>query len=248
MVIDPTMSSSAISGRDLVVKFGSVAALNGCSITFPCRGLVSLIGENGSGKSTLLDVLSGFVSLSSGRLVSGSNRELTRSQLMHAVTRVHQRVVLPKELGVYEYLAICARPRLAGSPFTPKAFFEEGKLSTDSPLGKLPALAGIDDLTRSVDRLSWGQQRIVSICGALMTRKTVILLDEPFAGIVNSLGVALMEVLAYEACRRLIVFAEHDLAYATKAGRVLVLKQGRTAGDFGGGERSEASLMQYFGD
>jgi ABC-type branched-subunit amino acid transport system ATPase component len=242
------MSISTISGTDLVVKFGSVAALNGCSITFPYRGLVSLIGENGSGKSTLLDVLSGFVSLSGGRLADGTNGALTRSHLLNAATRVHQRVVLPEGLRVYEYTAICARPRLAGSPFTPKAFFEERKLSTDSSLGRLVALAGISDLACPVDHLSWGQQRIVSVCGALMTPKPVILLDEPFAGIVSSLGVALMEVLADEACRRLIVFAEHDLAYAARADRVVVLKQGRVASDFGGGELPESSLMQYFGN
>src|ERR1035437_3888776 len=144
------MNISGISGKRLTVKFGSVSALNDCSVSLPGRGLVSVIGENGSGKSTLLDVLSGFVSISKGCLTDGFEMPLTRSQLIRAAARVYQRVVLPDGLRVYEYMAICARPQMASSPFTPKTFFGRSQSSSNDTLGKLVTLAGVDS-TRCVE-------------------------------------------------------------------------------------------------
>lgn len=53
--------------KDVVVKFGGVRGLDGVSLTFE-RGISGLVGPNGAGKTTMLNVLSGFVSPSSGRV------------------------------------------------------------------------------------------------------------------------------------------------------------------------------------
>lgn len=233
---------------DMVVRFGAVPALDGCSMTLPSRGAISVIGENGSGKSTLLDVLSGFVPLTAGSVTDAAGTDCSRSVLRGTVSRLHQRVVLPPQLGVHEYLSICARASTAARVSTPQSFFAREE-PQDQALDELLSATGIVDRTRNIDQLSWGQQRIVAVCGILATSKIVVLLDEPFAGIAGPVRKILMDVLVHAAQTRLVVFSEHDLRYAARAERVIVLKAGRVARDVPATELPESSsLMPYFGE
>ena len=234
---------------DLVVRFGSVHALDGCSTTLPDRGAVSVIGENGSGKSTLLDVLSGFVALSSGSVTNGEGTKYSRAALRRVTCRLHQRVVLPPELSVHEYLSICARAETAGKLSTPESFFAEGTMEKDLVLGRLLAEVGVGDSDVRLQFLSWGQSRIVAVCGILATPKRTVLLDEPFAGLARRVRDVLMDVLEHAAHTRLVLFSEHDLRYAARADHVIVLKGGRVVQDVPAEEfRELPPPMEYYGD
>lgn len=241
-------ASVALVCTDLVVRFGSVTALDRCSVTLPERGTVSIIGENGSGKSTLLDVLSGFLRPASGRVTDGAGRIVSRAVLRRTASRLHQRVVLPPELTVHEYLSICADASVAARPTTPRTFFERFPSSAEELVREFLGIHA-EEMNRTIAELSWGQQRIVAACGILATRRPFVLLDEPFAGIAAPLRKSLMDLLLRSARTQLVVFSEHDLRYAARAERIVVLKAGTVANDVPAKDFPEMDeLMRLYGE
>jgi ABC-type cobalamin/Fe3+-siderophores transport system ATPase subunit len=94
-----------LRASQISVDFGGHLVLRNIDIHFPRTGLIGLAGANGSGKSTLLDVVSGFIPVSGGSLTTPLGNSLSRRQLHRLSSRLHQRVVLPDETRVSDFLA-----------------------------------------------------------------------------------------------------------------------------------------------
>jgi ABC-type branched-subunit amino acid transport system ATPase component/ABC-type branched-subunit amino acid transport system permease subunit len=206
--------------RDVVVRFGGLAAVDGVSLAVDPGRITGLIGPNGAGKSTLFNAVSGFVRPQRGTILLGGRDISTLAPHRRAALglgRTFQQIGLVKDLTVVDNLVL-AQHRLAdygtasALGHLPRAARREREM-TDRARRTLVAL----DLERlaahRLDQLSHGQQRIVELAAALLTAPGVVLLDEPSAGMSPAAAEALAERLLQvrDELGQTILLIEHHL-------------------------------------
>jgi branched-chain amino acid transport system ATP-binding protein len=208
--------SLAIEGVGLTRRFGGFTALDAVRIGVPNGEIRGLIGPNGAGKSTLIDVLSGRADDWRGtvRLRGEDVSRLTVQQRRRGgLARSFQRTNIFPELAVREQLEIASWH--AETPNVDEVLHEMG-------------LTGIAHM-RAVD-VSYGDRRRLDLALALIGRPTVLLLDEPAAGLSMKESVALASLLRDLASRWkvTVLLVEHDMEVVFSiCDRITVLHLGR---------------------
>ena len=206
----------AIEGEGLTRRYGGFTALDAVKIAVPDGEIRGLIGPNGAGKSTLIDVLSGRADPWQGtvRLRGADISGLTVQQRRRSgLARSFQRTNIFPELAVREQLEVAAWR--AETPNVDEVLHEMG-------------LAGIAHM-RAAD-VSYGDRRRLDLALALIGRPTVLLLDEPAAGLSMRESVALAELLRDLASRWrvTVLLVEHDMDVVFSiCDRITVLHLGR---------------------
>jgi branched-chain amino acid transport system ATP-binding protein len=168
----------------LRVQYGGVVAVDGVSFEIGAGQLVGLIGPNGAGKTTLVDALTGYVRPTRGRVVFDGVDVTGRPawRLARAgIARTFQSVELFGDLTVRENLLVAAEtPGVLGAL--------AGVVKPSGPVPEAVAWAievmhigGIAE--RFPDEISHGQRKLVGVARALATRPSLLLLDEPAAGL-----------------------------------------------------------------
>lgn len=233
----------AVSG--IVKTFGGVVALNGVSLSVERGQLVGLIGPNGSGKTTLLNVVSGFYTPDSGTIryqgraiARHEPAELARS----GIARSFQVTKTFRRLTVLENLLV---PGLLGWSVTARA-------ATESALRILADLH-LDGLAHQrASHLSGGQAKLLEFGRLMMLEPTLVLLDEPFAGVHPELkGFMHERIRAWSGRGVTIVLVSHDMgSIFGLCRRVVALHNGTLIAD---GEpervrRDERVLESYLGE
>lgn len=213
--------------RDVTVDFNGFKALNRLSLTIGKGELRFLIGPNGAGKTTLIDVISGRVKPISGSVLFQGKHELTRMEehriVRLGVGRKFQTPALFPELEVRAHLELAAgiRSGLAGYLRRPGPALRK---EVDALLERL-GLAALAD--RPAGSLAHGQKQWLEIGMVLIQKPTLILLDEPVAGMTSGERRATGELLREMAKDHSLLVVEHDMnfvrAFSTK---VSVLHQG----------------------
>lgn len=216
------------------------------SISFAMRtsSLVAVIGPSGAGKSSLMRLITGQTRPSQGLVsLDGASLASQRSAQRGQIGVVPQYTVAHQTLTARQVLSNAARLRLPAD--TRRAELERVVATSLDQMG----LAQHAD-TRMA-RLSGGQQRRVGIAMEMLTNPTLLILDEPTAGLDPSLVLQIMQTL-----RRLadsgtkVILVTHDLDHLALADQVLVLRAGGTLaysgppdgifGHFGTGSWAEA--------
>lgn len=210
-----------LSVRNVVRRFGGVAALAGVDLTVNAGEVLGLIGPNGSGKTTLVNCISGVMPITSGNIAL-DGRDITHwSRVRRAkagVARTFQNLQLFRDLTVSENIGV-------GLNASERAG-RKGEVVKD-----LMVRLGIENLARVVvSQLPNGHQRRVEIARALAGHPKVLLVDEPAAGLNDAetaeLRVLLSEVRVEFACSVLVI--DHDMSLVLNvADRVQVLDEGR---------------------
>ena len=199
-----------MEARKLVKRFGERDALKGVSFAAAPGELVAVIGPNGAGKTTLLSILAGILDPDGGELIVGSG----------AVGWVPQQAALYRRLTVEENLLLFAR--LEKHP-DPRASVEE-----------MLELSGLGERRGEiVARLSGGNQQRINIAIGLLSRPSVLLLDEPSVGLDPRQRARLWEFVSGLATRgTTVIFSTHDIQEAERyGGRLLVLADGEALFD-----------------
>lgn len=210
------MSELAIEGVGLARRFGGFTALDGVDIAVKRGEIRGLIGPNGAGKSTLIDVLSGRASNRGGRvLLNGEDvSDLTPQQRRkRGMARSFQRTNIFPELTVEQQLRV-ASWAVAGADID--EVIQELHLA---PLADMPAA-----------EISYGDQRRLDLALALVGRPTVLLLDEPAAGLTmdESLGLARILRDLVNRWNVTVLLVEHDMQVVFSiCDRISVLHLGR---------------------
>ncbi|HEY8368079.1 MAG TPA: ATP-binding cassette domain-containing protein, partial [Thermodesulfobacteriota bacterium] len=160
----------------IVKRFGGVVALNGVSLTVASGELVGLIGPNGSGKTTLLNVISGFYAPDQGT-IRYRGRTIARHEpaeiARSGVARSFQVTKVFRRLTVLENMLV---PGLLGWSVTPRAATGRAmRILADLRLERLAQ--------QRASQLSGGQARLLEFGRLMMLEPTLVLLDEPFAGV-----------------------------------------------------------------
>ncbi|MEV1080047.1 branched-chain amino acid ABC transporter permease/ATP-binding protein [Streptomyces sp. NPDC050211] len=169
----------------LTVRYGGVVAVDGLSFRIEPGQVVGLIGPNGAGKTSAIDAVTGFTRAASGQVRLGE-RDITRAPVHRraaaGLSRSFQSLELFEDMTVLDNLyAACDRP----GPWTYLTdLIRPG--SRPLPAHVLVAVREFglqDSLNRPVGDLSYGERRLLAIARAVAASPSVLLLDEPAAGL-----------------------------------------------------------------
>jgi len=215
-------TSTILEATGIVKRFGGETALGGVDLVLGDREILGLIGPNGSGKTTLVNCLSGFFPFDEGVIVH-AGREVTKASRARraraGISRTFQTPRLFKELTVDENVAIGSNAA------------DDNAGAAREHVDALVARLGLFDMRREVvSQLPYGYQRRVEIARALASRPSVLLLDEPAAGLNDAETAELLELIlevrTEHSCAAILI--DHDMALVMKASdRVQVLDEGK---------------------
>lgn len=230
IVVEP-VAPMTLAVSDLTVRFGGVVAVDGVSFDVHPSEVVGLIGPNGAGKTTIIDAVSGFVRPASGTVMLDSRPIGSWSAARRArrgLRRSFQSLELFDDISVSDnvhagadestrlsWLTDLVRPGRHLLPPTAVAAIREFDL--------------VADLTRMPDELSVGRRRLVGIARAVASAPSVLMLDEPAAGLDESESRELATLIRRLADERKIgiLLVEHDVALVmSTCDRVVVVDFG----------------------
>jgi branched-chain amino acid transport system ATP-binding protein len=224
------MTGPLLEVAGLKRSFGGFQALGGVTFQVEAGEISAVIGPNGAGKTTLFNVITGHLAPDSGRVVF-AGRDIT-GQPPHAICRLglarsFQRTNIFPRLSVFEnvQIAILSHERRAYGLWTPAR-----GLGRDRTMGILEDVGLAPRAADPSGSLSYGDQKQLELGIALALEPTLLLLDEPTAGMSpqeTRTSVALVARIARE--RKLtVLFTEHDMDVVfSVAQRIRVLHQGR---------------------
>ena len=219
MAIDDT-----IFGLDGVVKrYGSHAALDGIGFAVRRHEYISLLGPSGSGKTVLLRAIAGFEPLDAGR-VTLAGRDVTNVPAhQRGIGFVFQNFALFPHLSVFDNVAFGLRN---GSQSIAPAQVRQRSLDAIALVG----LKGLEE--RGIGQISGGQKQRVALARTLVTKPSLVLLDEPLGALDANLRLR-MRIELRRIREQLGIPFLHVTGSETEAlamgDRVIVLDQGRIA-------------------
>lgn len=230
--------------RELEIAYGGIRAVQGISLYVDAGELIALIGANGAGKTTTLNCLAGLIRPTRGQ-VSLFGQELTQ-------VPPHQRVrrglaLVPEGRGIFSRLTVLENLEMGA--YTRKT---DGTLQTDIEqiYTLFPRLA--ERRKQMAGTLSGGEQQMVAIGRAMMSRPKMLLLDEPSMGLAPMLVeqiVATIQTIAKNGVAILLVEQNAHLALQISQ-RAYVMESGQITltGDSKSLQQDERVRKAYLGE
>jgi branched-chain amino acid transport system ATP-binding protein len=222
--------SATLRTEGLSMQWGTFKANSDITLSFAPGARHALIGPNGAGKTTFINLLTGVYAPTAGEVFLGDERITGMPQfrrVKRGITRTFQINTLFPGLTVLEsvVLAICERKgkgRIwARTVATQKDEIDEAQ----ALLARLRLDGDAGTLTRN---LPYGRQRLLEIALALATKPSILLLDEPAAGIPSGESAELFGVIAALPRDVTVLFIEHDMGLVFRfAERITVLVGGK---------------------
>jgi sulfate-transporting ATPase len=202
---------------DLTVRYGGTTAVDSASLTVSPGRIVGLIGPNGAGKTTLIDAVTGFTRHAGGsieldgeeigswsavrRARAGLGRSFQSLELFEDSTVLENRRCASDQRDLWSYARDLVRPVNPPLPAEVVNAIHEFQLE--------------EDLDRVVEDLPYGRRRLLAIARAVATRPSILLLDEPAAGLGDVESAELAHLV-----RRLaddlgigVLLVEHDMSF-----------------------------------
>ena len=207
--------------RALGVKMGEHEILHDVSVCVPERGIVTVLGANGVGKTTLMRTISGLYKPSAGEVVfAGERISGLRSDQVVALGLAQA----PEGRQVFSNMSVRENLQLGGANLRGAEYTR----TLDEVLTRFPLLK--DRLVQQAGSLSGGEQQMLCIGRALMSRPRLLLLDEPSLGLAPKIVRQIFDlIVAIRAAGTSILLVEQnvrsalrvaDYAYVMDAGRV----------------------------
>ena len=221
--------SFALQTKNLVKRFGGFVATNDVTLNIASGARHALIGPNGAGKTTLINLLTGFLEPSAGSvLLQGEDVTQLPQHLRvkRGLARTFQINRLFADMSVLESvtLATCEQLGLGARWWKPVGSHGE---DIDAAAEVLQQLRLLDVAHQTTKNLAYGKQRLIEIALALAAKPSVLLLDEPAAGVPTSESRELFETIAQLPREVTILLIEHDMDLVFRfADRITVLVNG----------------------
>jgi ribose transport system ATP-binding protein len=217
-------SNPLLSMRGIQKRFGSTVALDNVSLGVLRGEVHALIGENGAGKSTLMKILSGALQPDAGEItIDGAPHRYgsPREARANGVAMIYQELTLAPQLTVAANMMLGREEHVAGFARDPRDKMREAL----KRLGH-----GHIDLDMRVGLLGVGEQQIVEIARALMTRARIIIMDEPTSSLSSRDTEALFAAIRGLTAEGVtVVYISHFLEEVSSiADRYTVLRDGRS--------------------
>jgi D-xylose transport system ATP-binding protein len=228
-------------------RFGPVQALDRVDFAVHEGEVVGLVGDNGAGKSTLVKTIAGIHGADAGTIrFAGEQVSISRPQ-----DATHLGIAT-----VYQDLALCDNLDVVANVFLGQEEVSQGtgEISRQLDEAKMEHQAGellsslavtIPSMRTEVGTLSGGQRQQVAVARSLLGEPRVVLLDEPTAALGVPQTKQVLELIGRLRERGLgVVVISHNLANMFEvADRIVVLRLGRTAGDFKAEQTTEEHVV-----
>ncbi|WP_158925800.1 ABC transporter ATP-binding protein [Acidisphaera sp. S103] len=219
----------ALQTRNLFKRFGGFLATNDVTLNVAEGARHALIGPNGAGKTTLINLLTGFLEPTSGSVIL-KNEDVTRQpqhrRVKRGLARTFQINRLFADMTALQsvILAVNERRGIAGHWWRPVSAHGEAIDDAASLLSQLGLLEVAHVPTKD---LPYGKQRLIEIALALAAQPSVLLLDEPAAGVPTGESRELFETIARLPREVTVLLIEHDMDLVFRfADRISVLVAG----------------------
>jgi len=238
--------------KELCRSFGALQAVHNVSFTLNEGTTLSIIGPNGAGKTTLFNVITGVFPPDSGEVMFKGTRVtgMPPDKLCHkGIARSFQITNIFQGLSVFENIRLACQGRKA----TKRMFSHVSKLKEPvEEAEKILDLLGLLDLRDSrAGTLSHGDQRYLEIGMTLAAKPSLVLFDEPTAGMTPMETKATIELIHKLKGMVTIIIIEHDINMVfAVSDRILVMDQGNVLADGPPEEvkANEAVKAAYFGE
>jgi branched-chain amino acid transport system ATP-binding protein len=213
-------------------RFGSLIAVDQVSMAVEQGELRAVIGPNGAGKTTFFNLISGYLTPTSGKIYL-DGRDITRmpphARIAHGMARTFQVTEIFPELTIRENLRIPVE-LAAGHRLKPWLSAAE-KSAVATTVDRFLAMGNLTaKADRLVGELSHGDQRATEIMMALALKPRLLLLDEPTAGMGDQETYDITQLIRrlHKDQKLTIVLIEHDMRVVFHlADRIMVLAEGR---------------------
>ncbi|MGN6096220.1 MAG: ABC transporter ATP-binding protein [Bosea sp. (in: a-proteobacteria)] len=222
--------SAALQTFDLVKSFGGITATDHVDFTLAKGARHALIGPNGAGKTTFVNQLTGVLKPSSGRIalmgedITGLPRE---ARVKRGLARTFQINQLFATMTPLEMIALVTSERLGRGSHLFRTLDRDTELVNQ--VADILSRFRLDDIMeRTIATLPYGKQRQIEIAAAFAARPSVLLLDEPAAGVPEAERRELMQTVADLPADVSVLLIEHDMDLVFRfATRITVLVNGR---------------------
>lgn len=201
--------------EDISVNFGGVAALVDVSLSVKPGQIVGLIGPNGAGKTTLIDSVTGFNRVSKGSVIFDEvliNKYSPRQRAKIGLARSFQSLELFDDLKVSENLLVASEHQ-GWSRYATDLIYPGKRVLSEGAQIAVEHLGLHNDLESLPGSLPYGRRRLVAIARALASEPSILLLDEPAAGLAEHERMELCQMMKELAEMRGIgiLLVEHDV-------------------------------------
>lgn len=250
---------SILEVKDVNRRFGGLKAVNDVSFQVKENQIKAVIGPNGAGKTTLFNLISGALPLNSGKIFF-NDKEIQRLQPYQiaslGIARTYQNIKLFPGMTALENVMVGRHCRskagfMAGIMNLPKTRKEEQSIrDTSMELLKLLEISELADIEAT--SLAFGQQRAVEFARAMAAEPTLLLLDEPAAGlnIYETAEIAQL-ITKIRDLGITVLLVEHDMSLVMDiSDEIVVLSFGqKIAEDLPAGIQQNKEVIQiYLGD
>lgn len=205
---------ATIEIKDLSKNFGNIKAVDNLSLTAHQGEIIALLGPNGAGKSTLMNMITGYLSPS-----SGSIKILGQDIAEHTLFAKNNIGFLPEGSPLYPDMSVKNFLR----------YMAELRGVNQNRINEIAELAKIKDImNQKIETLSKGYLRRVGFAQSLLSNPPILILDEPTDGLDPNQKEHIRDLIANMGLKKTILISTHLLEEAeTIATRIILLHQGQ---------------------
>jgi sulfate-transporting ATPase len=234
LAVSPVLAEPCLSVRGLTKRYGGLVAVKNIDLDLRPGEILGLIGPNGAGKTSLIDAVTGFTRMTPGSKLMLDGKDISklsatkRSRL--GMGRSFQSLELFEDSTVLDNLRAASDPRDMGS-YARDLIWPVNPALPDTVLATIKEFDLEEDLDRQVEDLPYGQRRLLAMARAVATESSVLLLDEPAAGLGDAETAELAHLVGRLAKEwgMAVLVVEHDMNFVMSVcDELVVLDFGRT--------------------
>ena len=234
------MSNKYLEVTNLKKSFGGIKAVDVESLNLNRNELTSIIGPNGAGKTTFFDLISGFQTSDEGKVYL-NNKNISKSQ-PYAIARLGM-IRTFQLTKVFDRMTVLENMMFSASTVNNDSFLKSlTKLPSQKTTEKkirdksfeIMKELNIDHMANSYAReMSGGQKKLLELGRSIINNPSILLLDEPLAGVNPKLAEEILQIILNLAGKGIsILMVEHNIEAVMKISeRVIVLAEGKVIAD-----------------
>ena len=234
------MSNKYLEVTNLKKSFGGIKAVDVESLNLNRNELTSIIGPNGAGKTTFFDLISGFQDSDEGKVYL-NNKNISKSQ-PYAIARLGM-IRTFQLTKVFDRMTVLENMMFSASTVNNDSFLKSlAKLPSQKTTEKkirdksfeIMKELNIDHMANSYAReMSGGQKKLLELGRSIINNPSVLLFDEPLAGVNPKLAEEILQIILNLAGKGIsILMVEHNIEAVMKISeRVIVLAEGKVIAD-----------------